>query len=268
MKHLIFASFLSLAFLNACGDKSKDNSNTAPPPPTHVNVMAYPYTPFVIRGNQGNMTGFEIEILQAIAAKQNLKLDITPMNVEWDVLFNMLENKQADLLSAGMYPDAERAKRFLVSQPYMYTELVFLNHKNSNVKSFADLRGKRVAVFKDTIAEKELRSLPFAKDIQFVLVNSVYEAVKEVVNNQADVAYGDYVVMSYYAKQFKDKELHVQKNPNAKQYEFVFLIHKDNLPLLEHINIGLTKIKNQGSIERIKQKWLQNENKNEVKNAK
>lgn len=267
MKHTLFALFFAL-FLAACGKESSETASTVETPSkpqssSHAAVktykaIAYPYTPFVIRDNKGNMSGFEIEILQAIEQKQNIRFEFTPMLVKWSVLFQALENRQGEILSAAMYANPERAERFALSQPYMNTQFVFLNGKNSQVHSFKDLKGKKVAVFQNTIAEKELKALPYAKEIKFELVNSVYEAVKAVMSGKADVAYGDYVVLTHYAKEFQQDGVSIAFNPDAQKYQFVFLINKDNTELLQHINEGLDTIQADGTLQQIQDKWLKN----------
>lgn len=268
MKHTFLTLFCAL-FLAACSKEKTEPAPTAEPQsqqtPASNNAavktykaIAYPYTPFVIRDNKGNMSGFEIEILQAIEKKQNIRFEFTPMLVEWSVLFESLENKQGDILSAAMYANPERAKRFALSQPYMDTQFVFLNGKNSQVHTFEDLKGKTVAVFQGTIAERELKALPHANEIKFELVNSVYEAVKAVMSGKADVAYGDYVVLTHYAKEFQQDGVSIAFNPGAQKYQFVFLINKDNAELLQQINEGLTAIQADGTLKQIQDKWLKN----------
>lgn len=220
-------------------------------------VTAYPYMPFVIRDGKGEVGGFEIEILQAIAKNQNIRFEFVPMLTNWEMLFKSIENQQNDLLSAAMYPNPERAARFEISEPYMDTRFMLLAGKGVMVNGLADLRGKRLAVFVNSMAEREILSLPYAKEISLVPIKSVYEGVKAVLAGEADVVYGDGVVLKYYANQFQAQGVRLSVDAHAEKHQFVFLISKGNRELLATVNAGLAAIQADGTLDRIKHKWLE-----------
>lgn len=219
-------------------------------------VTSYPYTPFVIRDDKGVVSGFETEILQAIAENQQIQFEFTPMLSDWELLFKSVENQQADLLSAAMYPNPERRKRFEVSKPYMPTQFIFLARKGIKIQELADLKGKKLAVFKNSIAEREILALPFAHEIKIEPISSIYAGVQLVVSGKADVIYGDQVVLTYYANELKNNGVSIYADPNAEKHQFVFLITKGNTELLQKVNAGLTAIQADGTLNKIKQKWL------------
>ncbi|UOP04227.1 substrate-binding periplasmic protein [Conchiformibius kuhniae] len=259
MKKLI-VSLTCAVLLAACGkDKTDSAAEVSAPAFAAVKtykVTSYVYTPFVIRNSKGEVGGFETEVLQAVAAKQNIRFEFSPMLAAWDVLFKSVESGQADLLSAAMYPNPERAARFEVSDSYMDTRFALLSAKGIIVNGLADLRGKRLAVFAKSMADREIRSLSYADEIKIVPINSIYEGVKAVVGGKADVVYGDQVVLTYYANQFKDEGLRLSADPKAQQHQFIFLIRKGDTELLAQVNAGLAAIKADGTLEKIKNKWL------------
>ncbi len=222
-------------------------------------VSSYSYIPFVVLNDHGGVDGFETEILNAIAQNQKVRFEYLPMYTDWDFLFKSIETGISDLLSAGMYANPERGQRFELSEPYMETQFVLMSGPNVKITNgLTDLKGKRVAVFKNTMADREIRSLPYADQFTVVHVDSVYEGVKSVIAGRADVFYSDKVVLSYYVNQFKDEGLTIYADNNAEKHQFVFLITKGNTELLKIINDGLKNIKEDGTLNRIKQKWLGN----------
>ena len=250
---------MCLGLLLGCGREETKADVSGSPVVTQktYQVTSYPYTPFVIRDGKGNVGGFETEILQAVAQKQNIRFEFKPMLNTWEMLFKSIENKQADLLSAAMYPNPERAARFEVSEPYMDTQFVLFVAKDAKINSLADLKDKRVAVFVKSMAEKEILSLPYADKITTVPIESIYEGVKAVLSGKADAVYGDQVVLTYYANQFRDKGVYLHADAAAKKQHFVFLISKGNTELLAQVNAGLAAIKADGTLDRIKRKWLE-----------
>lgn len=248
--------------LVSCGDTSNSNTHDNKPEKTETyKILAYPYTPFVIQNGKNDLTGMEIDILQAVAKNQGISFHFfsATAQTKWDVLFNLIESKQSDVLAAGMYANDERRARFAVSDPYMHSQFAFLVARGVTAHSFADLKGKRVVVFANTIADHELRAAPESKNMTVIPVKvSLYEGIKKVARGEADAMYGDEVVLNYYANQFRKNNLMVSVNrkEHAQQRDFTFLINKENTRLLTKINAGLAAIQANGELDKIKNKWL------------
>ncbi|SUO96278.1 substrate-binding periplasmic protein [Suttonella ornithocola] len=219
-------------------------------------VLSYIYTPFVERDEQGNIGGFETDILRAIAANQNIQLNFSLASAQtpWSTMFDMLADKQEDLLSAGMYANDERRKRFDISDPYMKSQFAFLA-KGQPVNTLEDLKGKKLALMENSIAYREIEPLAQDNNITIVPIKSVYSGVSSVIRGDADVIYGDQVVLAYYANRFNKDKLFFHVNESAKKYHFAFLITKGNTELLNKINVGLAAIKEDGTLQQIIDKW-------------
>ena len=272
MKYKPFLSALCIGLLASCGDNTSSSTTSAS---TSVNdtsampvastvahrasyqVLSYPYTPFVTLENKGQVSGLETDILRAIADNQKIQFQFTATTPQtsWKTLFDFLSKNQSQLLSAGMYANDERRERFEVSEPYMQTQFGFFSGKGLSVRSFADLKGKKVAYMPNSMAEKEIQAASVG-DITVVPIKSLYEGVMAVVRGEADVLYGDGMVLRYYTEKFHADGVSFNFNDASKKQEFVFLITKGNQDLLKKVNDGLAAIQADGTLDKIKQKWI------------
>lgn len=74
------------------------------------------YAPYEFKDEYGNVTGFDIELMQHIGENQGFKIEV--YNDPWEGLFNNLDNKSRDMIAAGLTYSNERASKYLLSNPY------------------------------------------------------------------------------------------------------------------------------------------------------
>ena len=110
------------------------------------------FPPFESLEPDNKFSGFDIDIMQAIARTTGLEVEFK--NVSFDQLFPSLMTNQVDAVISGITVTDERQKRFLFSQPYFTSGLVIVvKSANNNINKFSDLAGKNVAVQAGTYAQ-------------------------------------------------------------------------------------------------------------------
>ncbi|HWJ87791.1 MAG TPA: transporter substrate-binding domain-containing protein [Pelagibacterium sp.] len=92
----------------------------------------------------GNTDGFLVDLARDVAANMGVELDIVPVNNASRAA--ALESGRVDLLIAHMTATPERAKMFLMTNPYGAYEMRFVAAKSMQLTSLDDLAGKRVSV--------------------------------------------------------------------------------------------------------------------------
>ena len=76
-------------------------------------------------------------------------------------------------------------------------------------------------------------------------------AIQEVVNGTTDAALGDNAVVLEYIKNNPDKGLKVVEDDSFEVDELGFMVKKGNTELLDVLNEGLQKIKDNGKLAEI-----------------
>lgn len=106
--------------------------------------------------NAGNEpVGYDVDVARQLAAK--LGVPVRFSDVSSDARISMLMSRQLDLVVANVSITPQRARVVDFSIPYNVAGLRVIAQKSANVKSLADLNGKRVVVGRGTTADAFLK---------------------------------------------------------------------------------------------------------------
>ena len=78
-----------------------------------------PYAPFEYKDENGNLTGFEVELAEAMCEEMNANCEFVIQ--AWDGMIPGLLARKFDLIMSSMSITPERAERVLFSEPYYNT---------------------------------------------------------------------------------------------------------------------------------------------------
>lgn len=130
--------------MTACGG-GDDAADTK----TYVIATDTTFAPFEFQNDAGEYVGVDMDLLAAIAEDQGFKYDLQYLG--FDAAVQALESGQADGVIAGMSITPERQKKFDFSDPYFDSGVVMgIAESNNDIKSYEDLKGKKVAVKRGT----------------------------------------------------------------------------------------------------------------------
>lgn len=205
------------------------------------------FAPFEFQVKGGKYKGIDIDILKAIAKKENFNYKLKALS--FGAAVQQLSANQVDGVIAGMNITAERKQTFDFSDAYYTSGVVMAVAKDSKVKTFKDLKGKTVALKTGTAGAtyaKSIQSKYGFKIKYFNDSNNMYNDVK--VGNSA-ACFEDYPVMSYGIKNGIALKI-VSKQHEAGDYGFAVKKGK-NAELLKKFNAGLKAIKADGTYKKI-----------------
>ena len=161
---LMLAMVMALSLV-ACGkpaenDNSANDNNTntdgdATATRTFVMGVDAEYPPFSYLGEDGQYTGFDVEVCKAVC--DLLGWDLQVFGVNWDQKLVQLDAKECDCVWSGMtILDSMKEAGYVISAPYYDNTQVIMVKEGSDIKSSADLAGKSVAVQLGTSGESLL----------------------------------------------------------------------------------------------------------------
>jgi lysine-arginine-ornithine-binding protein len=153
------------------------------------------YAPFEYADAGNKPTGFDVEMMEAIAAKMGRTSNLT--SGAFDGLLLALQGKKFDAVCAAMTITPDREKEVLFSIPYYRADMgIMYNPAKNNITKPEDLVGKTVGVQTGTTGETS------AKLIIGVKVNSypdIQLATLDLENGKVDAVVNDYPVCTAYA---------------------------------------------------------------------
>ena len=123
------------------------------------------YPPFSYLGDDGNYTGFDVEVCKAVCDKLGWEMKI--FGVNWDEKLVQLDSMECDCVWSGMtILDSMKEAGYVISAPYYDNTQVLVVKADSGFASSADLAGKVVAVQLGTSGENLLNSQRPRVDLQ------------------------------------------------------------------------------------------------------
>jgi len=221
---------------------------------TYVIATDTTFAPFEFQNEKGEYVGIDIELLAAIAEDQGFKYELKTLG--FDAAVQALEAGQADGVIAGMSITDERKKSFDFSEPYFDSGVVMgIAKDNNDIKSYADLKGKKVAVKTGTEGSAFAESIKAKygfKTVYFKDSSMMYEDVKA---GNSVACFEDYPVLGYAVTQNVGLKIVTEKEQGSS---YGFAVQKGkNEELLKKFNDGLKNLKDNGKYQEILDKYIQ-----------
>lgn len=259
---------LALAMALACGGGAPPAEPVTPtvptPPPTpaggggldgvrtrgKLRVAAdLDAAPFLSKGSDGAYEGFEYAIMRALADRAGVELELVPAT--FPDLVQKVGAGEADLAIGQIAPsDAYAGMAWSVS--YLQYSLCLVVPASSPVKTMADLKGRRVAMYDD----------PVARQVADVLVSSSYERVivddygyfEKMVRGQLDAMVYDCPLARHEMTTYGDKLRVADDALNIATYNAA--VPASDPKLLADVNGVLKELGDQGLLATLETRWL------------
>lgn len=210
------------------------------------------YPPFNFKDDKGQLTGFDVEIAQAIAAKMGVKAEFT--TTEWSAILAGLQAGKYDVIVNQVAATEQRRQIFDFSGPYVmsYPQLIIRTNETRKLDTAADLNGKKIGVGQGSnfaelakgIAGAEVRTYPGAP-----------EYLQDLATGRIDAAINDSLLIPYLRTRTK---LPVKAGaPIGKPESNAIPFRKGSPKFKAAIDKALDDLKADGSYAKISTKWFE-----------
>lgn len=210
------------------------------------------YKPFAYLDEQNNATGFDNEVLKALAAHiEGAKLQI--ISLPWNALFTGLDSARFDLIANQITKNKEReAKYIFSSKPYFYDISTLISLKSLNIKDIKELKNAKIGV---TVGsnhaenlEKYVKENP-AQNLQVVYYKSSPALVSDLANKRIDATVNAPARAIDYAKS-ENIEVVISDTPFEKAPVYL-VFRKDSQELKKILDEALEKALNDGTLAKL-----------------
>ncbi|MDP9965905.1 polar amino acid transport system substrate-binding protein [Variovorax paradoxus] len=210
------------------------------------------YAPFAFENKDKQIVGFDIDIINAIARQQGLKIKV--LNTPFTGIFGALNNGDVDLVISGVTINEKRKQSYDFTPPYFAARQLIALPKNSTVASLKDLAGKKIAVVSASTAD-DIASREFGKTSPNIRrFESTPLIISELAGGGVDAAMGDNGVIAYRVAQ--NPELKTIDDKSFPEEGFGIVVKKGDKALLDKLTAGLAAIRADGSYATIYKKWF------------
>ncbi|AQW20988.1 amino acid ABC transporter substrate-binding protein [Lentilactobacillus curieae] len=240
-----------LLIVTGCG---KSNSSKAPITVATSGTL-YPTSFHDEKSNK--LTGFDVEVVRAVAKKLGRKVEFKEMNVAGQL--TAVKTGKVDMAANDFSISPARKKQFVLSTPYKHSwnSMVVRKKDNSGIHSWADIKGKKAAGEAGTSYQKLAKQLG-AKTVNYDNVaNSVY--LKDVKNGRTDLIMNDYYLQKLALSAVPNNGLKILTNmfftTNDDGAGTGILMKKSNTKLAKQVNKALKELKKDGTLKKISMKY-------------
>ncbi|MEP0868983.1 ABC transporter permease subunit [Trichocoleus desertorum AS-A10] len=208
------------------------------------------FPPFEFQAPGGGLQGFDIDLMQAIAQAEGLRVEF--QSLPFDGLIPALQARTVDAAISSMTITAERQQTVDFSQPYFKAGLaIAVRANNTNTTDLASLQNQTIGVQIGTTGAETARKIPGATIRTF---DSAPLALQALLNGNVSAVINDAPVTLYAIK--ANNLTGIKVTSQLLTEEFYGIATPKNSPNLDRINAGLTRILSKGTYDQIYRKWF------------
>jgi len=209
------------------------------------------YPPYSFLDKNGEPTGFQVELTQAIARTMGMNVEIRLM--PWPEARKALEDGTIDAIH-GMFYSKGRAKIYDFSPPHStVSDAIFARKDTPSVESVEDLRDKEIVVMRGEVMHDYI--LEHRLTDRVLLTETPGDTLRLLASGK-----GDYALVArrpglYWIKELKLSNI-TTAGPSVMSFENCFAVRKGNTLLLSRFTEGLNIIGQTGEYSELYEKWL------------
>ena len=238
-----------IALLGAgCGGSNKKSSTTSGKISKTLKVGSdIPYTPFEF--GKPPYKGLDVDVVNAIAKGLGTKAKF--VKTPFDTIFRDLAQGKFDMVASASTITPERKKEVDFSDSYFPADQSLMVKNGSDIKTVADLKGKVIGAQLGTTGADYAKKHTKASSVRtYDLIDDAFNALEA---GQVKAVINDCPVSVYAQRAHKDLVV-VQAIQTNELYGFAF--PKGSGTLRNDVNKELAKLKKNGGLASISNKWL------------
>lgn len=248
MRKVIATLFIAALAVSVSGCAKKDETKDE-------NVlrvgMEGTYAPYTYHDDNGDLTGYEVDVANAIGEKLGMKVEF--VETKWDAMFEALDAGNFDVVMNQVTINDERKEVYDFSTPYIYSKPVLIvTADNTDIKGFDDVKGKRAAEGLTSNFNQ------IAQDYGATIVgqDEFALAMQCLISGEADCVINDELTYSYWSTVKGDTESTKIVAETDDVSESAVCLKKGNDELLDKINGAIEELLAEGTISEISQKYF------------
>ena len=242
---------------NASNDK-KDAAATSSDKTTLIVGFDQSYPPYGFVGNDGNFTGFDLDLAAEVAGRNGWDIQLEP--IDWDAKDTLLNSGAITCIWNGFTMEG-RENDYTFSDPYMLNAQVVVVKKGSGIESLADLAGKNVITQTDSAAYDVLAGDEATKaDLKatFASLETIGDyntAFMQLESGAVDAVACDLSIAQYQMSAKPDAYVQLPEDLSSEHYAVG--VKKGDTELADAITKTLKEMNEDGTIEKLCEKYAE-----------
>ncbi len=214
------------------------------------------YAPFTYVDEKGNLTGYDVEVVKAIAKRINVEVKFVP--TPWDSMFLGLETQKFGVIANQISRNPDREKKYLFSESYLISGAQLIVRKDRNdLNSLDDLKGQRVGTGVGSNYSKILEDYNTKKQFDLKYYDgNLTTVLQDIVAGRLDATLNDRLTVGYNQKKLGLNVKLVGKPIALVSSHFVFRKDKEGEELKAKFDQALAELTKSGALANLSKEWF------------
>ncbi|MFA5576594.1 MAG: transporter substrate-binding domain-containing protein [Tissierellaceae bacterium] len=209
------------------------------------------YPPYEFVDDNDNFRGFNVDIIRAVAIELGIEIDL--VSNSWEDTMDLLKKGEVDAVQ-GMTITPEREKLYdFTDEIVMNSQSIFVLNTTENISSLDDLRGKKIAIQSEDVTSEIVSPV---QGIHITEKINQKDALHSLITGEVDAYVGNRLTGIYYVQSFGLTNTVKIVGEQLYPTKYCIAVQRGNKDLLQLLNSGLRAIKENGTYDKIYEKWF------------
>ncbi|SSY70144.1 transporter substrate-binding domain-containing protein [Alysiella crassa] len=211
------------------------------------------YPPFTYHEKDGKLTGYDVEVTRAVAAKLGVQVEFK--ETPWDAMMAGLKAGRFDLVANQVaLTSPERQAMFDKAEPYSWSgKMIVARADHAPIAKLEDIKGMKTTVMfgsnYDEVATKMGADL--------VHTDTMSQGLMNVQQKRADITLNDELSLLDYLKKNPDSGLkYVWRTPAEEKLGAGLVMNKGNEEALAKISSVMQELKADGTLKKLGEQFF------------
>lgn len=253
MISILLGVMITVSLFTGCGKKDETDRLTDIKRSGKILVATEgTWTPWTYKDEEGNFTGFDIELTEAIAEKLGAK--IVYFSGNFDTLMDGVISGRYDIMVNGVTVTDERKEKMNFTRPYAYMKTVLVvAEDNKDISSLEDLKGKTVANSYGT----SYGDMAEAYGAEIKSMQTVESRMEAIISGTVDGSLNSEYSIYDYLKSNPDAPIKIAAvSDEIEEIAIPVTKNEDSETLRLEINRILDELESDGTISKLSEKYF------------
>lgn len=242
--------------LVGCSSNSSSTESSSSTSATKLIVgLDNSYPPYGFIGEDGELTGFDIDLAKAVCEKNGWELELEA--IDWDTKDALIQSGQINCIWNG-FTIQGREDDYAWSDAYMRNAQVVVVKQGSDISSLADLAGKTVITQQGSSTEELFEGDQKELADTFGSLEKIADfnnAFLQLDSGLVDAVACDLAVAQYNLAQSGDKYVQLTEELSSETYGIAFKKGSDGEEMAKTVTDTLTQLYKDGEVKTIAEKY-------------
>ena len=214
-------------------------------------AMEGAWQPWTYHDEQGNLTGFDVEIGNLVAEGLGVKAEFK--ETAWDGILAGVDSGRFDMACNGVGYTEERAKAYSFSTPYVYTEMVLVvREDNTEIQTLEDLKGKKTANSPNSTYATRAENA----GAEVVYVDTLGETMEMLLQGRVDATLNAKESVDSYLAEHPEAKIKVVGSMAGEPVAIPMQKGENTKALVEEVNRILEAAREDGRLAALSEKYF------------